>query len=77
MDGKYAFIGDNAEQTNEQLELLWVSVGDADFLYEGATKFIEYLKAHDIDHKTLISGGGHTWMNTKKYLSETAQLLFK
>ncbi len=77
MDGKYAFIGENPDETNDQLELLWVSVGDEDFLYEGAVQFIDYLKEHGLDHKTMISGGGHTWMNTKKYLSETAQLLFK
>jgi hypothetical protein len=30
-----------------------------------------------VNYKELITGGGHTWMNTKAYLTQTAQLLFK
>lgn len=77
MDSKFPFIAGKAEETNEALQLLWVSVGDDDFLYEDTVEFIEYLKTHQINHKSRITDGGHTWMNTKKYLAETAQLLFQ
>ena len=77
MDNKFASIAGDPEETNEELDLLWVSVGDEDFLYEGTIEFMDYLKTHQINYKSLITGGGHTWMNTKKYLSETAQLLFQ
>jgi hypothetical protein len=30
-----------------------------------------------IKHETLISDGGHTWMNCKLYLSTIAQKLFQ
>ncbi|WPP48784.1 esterase [Catalinimonas niigatensis] len=77
MESNFPSIAGNPEETNEALQLLWVSVGDDDFLYEDTVEFIDYLKTHQINHKSLITDGGHTWMNTKKYLSETAQLLFQ
>ena len=40
-------------------------------------KFDELLKERKIDHKSLVTGGGHTWMNARNYLSETLQLFFK
>lgn len=77
MEHEFPFIAGNPEKTNEALKLLWISVGDEDFLYEDTMEFMDYLKSHQVDYKSLITGGGHTWMNTKKYLSETAQLLFQ
>jgi enterochelin esterase family protein len=77
MENIYPDIAGKAAQTNEALKLLWVSVGDEDFLYEGTTTFMEYLKTHGVNFKSLVTDGGHTWMNTKKYLAATAPLLFK
>jgi enterochelin esterase-like enzyme len=70
-------VVEKPKQTNQKLKLLWVSVGNEDFLYKQTTEFIDYLKAKDINYKSLISTGGHTWMNTKLYLASTAPLLFK
>ena len=77
MDRSFSQIGAKADVTNKQLKLLWVGVGDEDFLYKGVLEFIDYLKAKNIQFKSRISGGGHTWMNAKQYLAETAQLLFQ
>ena len=77
MDKSYAHIGGKPDQTNKQLKLLWVSVGSDDFLYKGTVEFMEYLKAKNVNYKSLISDGGHTWMNVKMYVAETAPLLFK
>ncbi len=63
--------------TNRQLKLLWLGVGTDDFLYKQAAAFDEYLKEKHIQHKSLITGGGHTWMNARHYLAETLQLYFK
>jgi enterochelin esterase family protein len=38
---------------------------------------MDYLKAKNVHFKSLVSDGGHTWMNVKKYLAETAPLLFQ
>jgi len=77
MDRNFSQISTNPDHTNKQLKLLWVGVGDEDFLYKGTLEFIDYLKAKNINFKSLINDGGHTWMNAKKYLAETAQLLFQ
>jgi len=77
MDKSYSFIAARPQQTNKSLKLLWVSVGSEDFLYKSTTEFLDYLKAHQVNYKSLITDGGHTWMNTKHYLAVTAPLLFK
>lgn len=76
MERSYNSIIQKPENTNKQLKLFWISVGNEDFLYKDTVEFMEYLKTKKVNFKSLISSGGHTWMNTKKYLSETAQLLF-
>jgi enterochelin esterase-like enzyme len=65
------------EKTNAQLKLLWLGVGKADFLYDRAIAFEEFAKQRGLKHQTLITEGGHTWMNARHYLAETAQLFFK
>ncbi|WP_461137523.1 alpha/beta hydrolase [Spirosoma pomorum] len=77
MDGSFSQIGGNPDRTNKQLKLLWVSVGSDDFLYKGTTEFMDYLKAKKVAYKSLITDGGHTWMNVKKYVADTAPLLFR
>jgi enterochelin esterase family protein len=67
----------NPELTNQKLKLLWLGVGKEDFLYKPATTFDAFLKEHKIEHKSLITDGGHTWMNARHYLTETLQLYFK
>ncbi|HEY0040241.1 MAG TPA: hypothetical protein VGB71_06235, partial [Flavisolibacter sp.] len=64
----YASIVANPDNTNKQLKLLWVSVGTEDFLYNGTAEFMNYLTAKKINYKSLVTGGGHTWMNVKTYL---------
>jgi enterochelin esterase-like enzyme len=73
----FKHIGDSPLDTNKAFKLLWVSVGNEDFLYKGAVEFIEYLKARNIRHKSVISSGGHTWMNVKAYVAESVPLLFR
>ena len=77
MEGNFKKIGADPVNTNKQLKLLWVSVGNEDFLYKGTVEFMDYLKSKDVNYKSLITPGGHTWMNVKTYLAETAQLLFQ
>jgi enterochelin esterase-like enzyme len=77
METNFKHIYTKPEQTNKDLKLLWVSVGNDDFLYDQTVTFIDLLKSKGVNHKALITGGGHTWMNVKSYFAETAQLLFK
>jgi enterochelin esterase-like enzyme len=70
-------LAETPEVTNQQLKLLWLGVGSEDFLYQQAVTFDEFLKEKKIEHKSLITDGGHTWMNARHYLTETLQLYFK
>lgn len=77
MDGNFSQIVNKPDQTNKQLKLLWVSVGSDDFLYKGTVEFMDYLKAKQVKFKSLITDGGHTWMNVKTYVAATTPLLFQ
>ncbi|MGV3587578.1 MAG: alpha/beta hydrolase-fold protein [Adhaeribacter sp.] len=77
MESSYKPIYENASRTNQQLKLFWISVGNEDFLYNSTVEFMDFLKAKNVNYKSLVTDGGHTWMNTKVYLTQTAQLLFK
>lgn len=77
MENNYKHIGANPSKTNKQLKLLWIGVGNEDFLYKGTLEFMEYLKAKDIRYKSLITAGGHTWMNVKTFVAESVPMLFR
>lgn len=76
-DKYFSNLSANPDSTNQQLKLLWLGVGTEDFLYKQAVAFDEYLKEKRIEHKSLVTGGGHTWMNARHYLAETVQMYFK
>ena len=77
MEKSFKNVYENPERTNKDLKLLWISVGNEDFLYKSTAEFIDFLKAKKVNYKSLITPGGHTWMNVKTYVTETAQLLFQ
>jgi len=77
MERSFKPIYENPANTNKQLKLFWISVGNEDFLYKGTVEFMDFLKSKNVNFKSLVTDGGHTWMNTKVYLAATAQLLFQ
>lgn len=76
-DKCFAGIAADPKATNKKLRLLWLGVGKSDFLFKQAVEFDEYLKGKGIVHQSLVTEGGHTWMNARHYLAETLQLYFK
>ena len=77
MEKSFRNIYEKPAQTNKNLRLLWVSVGNEDFLYNQTVEFMDFLKAKNVHFNSLVTPEGHTWMNVKKYVAESAQLLFK
>jgi len=73
----FSSVSAKPEATNQQLKLLWLGVGTEDFFYKSAVAFDELMKKQKIEHKSLVTEGGHTWMNARHYLTETLQLYFK
>lgn len=60
-----------------KLKVLWLSCGNEDGLVTGTKALSALLTKNNVKHKTLYSDGGHTWMNCRLYITETAKLLFK
>ena len=84
-----AGIGRNAEQwesqnaafldnpkINDWVKRFSICVGDKDFTLTGSKALAETLTQHKIENDLHISGGGHTWINWRHYLHDTAQVLF-
>ena len=76
-DKYFASAAADPKATNKKLKLLWLGVGKSDFLYKQAVEFDEYLKGKGIVHQSLVTEGGHTWMNARHYLVETLPLYFQ
>ena len=71
-----AFLA-SADKLNKQIKLFSISVGDKDFALAGSKNLAELLKKNSIKHELNISGGGHTWINWRRYLNELAPRLFR
>ena len=63
--------------TNERLKLFWIAVGEDDFTYAAIREYFRVLDEKGIAYDSFVSGGGHTWMNCKLYLTILAKRLFK
>jgi enterochelin esterase-like enzyme len=60
-----------------QLELLWVSCGNEDGLFNISSGVHEHLSAQNVPHKWYIDAGGHTFPVWKNDLYHFAALLFR
>lgn len=61
----------------DKVKLVSICVGDQDFALNGSKALSELFNKHSIKHELHISGGGHTWINWRHYLSELAPRLFQ
>lgn len=57
--------------------LLWIGIGNTDFLYKANTEFREKLTAGNYPFTYMETEGGHIWRNWRIYLSEFLPLIFK
>ena len=64
-------------RTNQRLKLLWIAVGQDDFLRERNEQFIATLKSSGIHHEWKLTLGNHSWPVWRDYLTEFLPLLFK
>jgi enterochelin esterase-like enzyme len=66
-----------ADQVNASIKRLEICVGEKDSLAAGSKALAGVLEKRGIKHEVHISGGGHTWINWRHYLSEFAPKLFQ
>ena len=74
---RYAAFLASADKLNKQIRLFSISVGDKDFALAGSKNLAELLQKHAVKHELHVSGGGHTWINWRRYLNEFAPRLFR
>ena len=58
-------------------KLLWIGIGNTDFLYKENTDLRHYLDSKHYPYTYLETDGGHIWRNWRIYLTTFAQKLFK
>jgi enterochelin esterase-like enzyme len=68
---------ESTDKVNKTVKLFSISCGDKDFLLAGSKTLDELLTKRGIKHELHISGGGHTWINWRRYLNEFAPQLFQ
>jgi enterochelin esterase family protein len=71
-----AFL-EHPEKVNQSVKLFSISVGDKDFTFTGSKNLSELLNRRGIKNELHVSGGGHTWINWRRYLNEFAPQLFR
>jgi enterochelin esterase family protein len=71
-----AFLKD-ADRVNKSVKQFDITVGDKDFTYAGSRSLSELLGKHKIKSNLQVTGGGHTWINWRRYLSDFASRLFR
>jgi enterochelin esterase family protein len=57
--------------------LLWIGIGNTDFLIQANNDFRAKLDAAGYPYKYMETDGGHIWRNWRIYLSEFVPLIFK
>lgn len=62
---------------NDELKLLWISIGRDDFLLKDAEKFHQLLEKHGIRSQWRLTAGSHEWTVWRGYLRDFAPLLFR
>ncbi|MHC5542999.1 alpha/beta hydrolase, partial [Singulisphaera rosea] len=66
-----------SSKVNDTVKVLDICVGDKDSLVAGSKALASVFERRGIKHEVHISGGGHTWINWRHYLSEFAPKLFR
>lgn len=60
-----------------RLDLLWIGIGKNDFLYRDNIRFRDWLRAQDVSFEWVETGGAHTWMEWRRYLTDFVPRLFR
>ena len=65
------------KQAASDLKLLYYAMGKDDFLYGTVAPTRAMLDKYGIEHHYNETGGGHTWINWRRYLADFAPRLFR
>lgn len=69
---------DSSTKVNGAVNLFEVTCGEKDTLaFAGSQNLDQILKRRGIEHAMIITPGGHTWINWRRYLNDYAPKLFQ
>lgn len=68
---------EDPEHANEEIELLWIAVGEGDFLLDRNQTYHAALEEAGIEHQYQVTDGDHSWPVWRRYLHELAPQLFE
>lgn len=60
-----------------EMKVVYYAMGKEDFLHASVAPTRAMLEKHGIRHTYVESGGGHTWINWRRYLAEFLPMLFR
>lgn len=64
-------------QINERLRMpVYIAVGETDIAYLNSMKTLAVFAEHGVRHFSVLSSHGHEWLNWRRYLWQTAQIMF-
>jgi len=69
--------GDALQRSAEEMDLVYYAIGTDDFLYGTVAPTRAMLDQFGIEHVYNESGGGHTWINWRRYLNDFLPRLFR
>ena len=62
---------------NERLRMpIYIAVGETDIAYLNSMKTLAVLAEHGVRTFSVLSSRGHEWLNWRRYLWQTAQIMF-
>ena len=69
---------DHPTKVNGAVSLFEVTCGEKDTLaFAGSQNLAELLRRRGIKHAVIVTPGGHTWINWRRYLNDFASKLFQ
>lgn len=64
-------------QINERFRMpLYIAVGETDIAYLNSMKTLAVFAGHGVRNFAVLSSHGHEWLNWRRYLHQTAQIMF-
>ena len=55
---------------------IYFGAGETDIAFTNSQKTLAVFNSHGIRTFSTLSSGGHEWMNWRRYLYQTAQIMF-
>lgn len=70
-------ILDHAADANAKIKLLWIAIGENDFLLKPNQELLAKFKEKDLHHEFKTTAGDHSWPIWRNYLAEFLPRIFQ